>query len=456
MVQEQFQVGNYLIISTHSHNLNITRKTNTQMKSFTTTLIFMMVLSFCAIAQEIILPLGGNAYSNNPNGGRFSTVRNKGIQGWRNPSETFTIYYRAAQPGDLKVAVNNFSVSGNATIAFEINGKTEKMNLNESTKEAEVGTWKIKDTGYVAIKLSGISKTGEQFPAIENLVLSGKAVGGNVVYVKDNTDNLFHFGRRGPSTHLNYQLPKDKDIEWFYNEVTIPEGQDPIGTYYMANGFGEGYFGMQVNSASERRILFSVWSPFNTDNPKEIPAEKMIKLIKKGEDVRGGEFGGEGSGGQSIKIFNWKAGNTYKFLLRVRPVADNYTEYTAYFFAPETNQWQLIACFQRPQIQTYAKRLHSFLECFSPNMGNVTRIGTYGNQWVCDANGNWIEITKARFSHDATAAKGYRKDYQGGVYENGNFYLKIDGFFNDFTPYGKTFERKPTNRKPNIDFSKLP
>ena len=30
----------------------------------------------------------------------------------------------------------------------------------------------------------------------------------------------------------------------------------------MANGFGEGYFGIQVNGPNERRVLFSVWSPF--------------------------------------------------------------------------------------------------------------------------------------------------------------------------------------------------
>jgi hypothetical protein len=47
-------------------------------------------------------------------------------------------------------------------------------------------------------------------------------------------------------------------------EITVPVGQDPIGSYFMANGFGEGYFGFQVNSKTERRVLFSVWSPFRT------------------------------------------------------------------------------------------------------------------------------------------------------------------------------------------------
>lgn len=33
-------------------------------------------------------------------------------------------------------------------------------------------------------------------------------------------------------------------MEWFYNEVTVPKGYDAIGTYAMAIGFGEGYFGI--------------------------------------------------------------------------------------------------------------------------------------------------------------------------------------------------------------------
>jgi hypothetical protein len=419
-------------------------------------LLAVALIAFCfrADAQQIELPLAGNAFSSQTYQSR--SIGRNGISRWTDNSEKFTAYFRTTQKGDLSLSLKNVRLDGEAEIAISIKGERKSLKITKSEAEIAVGNWEIKDTGYVAIELSGIKKSGYYFPSIETILLSGKALSGEVVYVKDNTDNLFHFGRRGPSTHLNYELPKNTKMEWFYNEVTIPEGMDPIGSYFMANGFGEGYFGMQVNSATERRVLFSVWSPFHTDNPKEIPDNQRIKLIKKGDDVRGGEFGGEGSGGQSVKIYNWQAGNTYKFLLRVRPVANNYTEYTAYFYAPEQGQWNLIACFERPETTTYARRLHSFLECFSPNMGAVTRQGTFDNQWVCDTNGKWYELNKARFTYDATAAKGYRKDYQGGLYAKGGFYLKIDGFFNDFTTYNTLFERKPNGKSPQIDFSKLP
>jgi len=62
-------------------------------------------------------------------------------------------------------------------------------------------------------------------------------------------------------------------VHYWYSELKVPKGQDTVGAYFMANGFNHGYFGMQVNSETERRIIFSVWSPFKTDNPKEIPED---------------------------------------------------------------------------------------------------------------------------------------------------------------------------------------
>ena len=155
----------------------------------------------------------------------------------------------------------------------------------------------------------------------------------------------------------------------------------------MANGFTDGYFGIQVNSPDERRVLFSVWSPYNTDNPKEIPADYRITLLKKGDEVHTGEFGNEGSGGQSYLKFMWKAGTTYRFLLKGKPSQNNSTDYTAWFYAPEAGRWKLIASFRRPKGSRYLGSLYSFLENFLPESGGITREGFFGNQWVCSRDG---------------------------------------------------------------------
>jgi hypothetical protein len=269
--------------------------------------------------------------------------------------------------------------------------------------------------------------------------------------VKDD----FHFGRRGPSVHLRYEIPSESsDIEWFYNEITIPEGNDVQGSYYMANGFAEGYFGIQVNSPTERRILFSVWSPYKTDKPGEIPDEYKIIMLKKGADVITKEFGNEGSGGQSYRKFFWKAGNTYRFLLNGHPSVNSSTDYTAYFYAPETGKWELIASFRRPKTNNYLRNLYSFLENFIPDTGPVTRKGYYSNQWIRNTKGTWIELTDVKFTADATARKESRLDYSGGI-ENGVFFLRNCGFFDDKTEMDKLFKRPASGKPPEIDLQGL-
>jgi hypothetical protein len=267
---------------------------------------------------------------------------------------------------------------------------------------------------------------------------------------------MFYWGRRGASTHYNYTVPPDADYEWFYSEVTVEKGDDKIGSYFMANGFAEGYFGMQVNSATERRMLFSVWAPFVTDKPEEVPEQLRVVRLVKDDEVEGEVFGEEGSGAQSYLRYGWKAGVAYKFLTRIRPTTGNNTLYSSWFFDPDRGQWRLLATYWRPETSTYYKRHYSFLECFEPHSGQFTSRGLYGNQWTRTKEGKWIEVTEAVFSVDATGNRGQRVDYQGGV-ADGKFYLKHNGFFNDPTPLsGTPFKRPATGKAPEIDLSALP
>lgn len=68
----------------------------------------------------------------------------------------------------------------------------------------------------------------------------------------------------------------------------------------MAYGRHRGYLGMQVNSATERRIIFSVWdSGHEGIARKKLAAEDRVQLNGKGEGVYSGNFGNEGTGNRS-------------------------------------------------------------------------------------------------------------------------------------------------------------
>lgn len=172
--------------------------------------------------------------------------------------------------------------------------------------------------------------------------------------------------------------------------------------------------------------------------------------------VKTGEFGNEGSGGQSYLLYNWQAGKTYRFLNSATPDGHNNTIYTAYFFDPLTAKWLLIASFKRPQTNTYLKGIHSFLENFNPTTGNISRMAVYNNQWVRHQLGNWKEITSAKFTGDQTARKNFRSDYAGGIIKTGGFYLKNCGFFDNTIRLDQIFTRKATNKHPEISFEELP
>jgi Domain of unknown function (DUF3472)/Domain of unknown function (DUF5077) len=286
-------------------------------------------------------------------------------------------------------------------------------------------------------------------------VVASTTPGLELVFVKTNEDNMFYWGRRGPSVHLGYQTPKDIDLEYAYSEITVPEGGDAIGSYYMANGFGEGYFGIQVKSPTERWVLFSVWSPFQTDDPKKIPESDRVVLLAKGEGVQAGEFGNEGSGGQSYLVYPWKTGTTYRFLNSATPDGQGATVYTAWIAEAPNGDWKLIARFRRPKTTRHLTGFHSFLENFSAENGHLTRQSRHGNPWVRDTAGQWHEVTTARFTGDATAGGRHRLDYAGGV-DGDAFFLKNGGFFDDFVPLNSRFQRPATpERKPVIDFEVL-
>jgi hypothetical protein len=406
-------------------------------------------------ADSIIhLPLGGNTWAQNIIG-RSRVITNAGIENWTNYKVTFDTYFRTSLPGLVKIKLKA-KTDGQSQLKLEINGVKKEVTVKGSGMQLyETGEWQLRDTGYIKITLSGISKTAQRFADISEYEISGTAINDKTAFVKNNEGNFFYWGRRGPSVHFNYPFADSIKARWFYNEMTVPEGQDVIGSYYMAIGFGEGYFGIQANSATERRILFSVWSPFKTDDPKSIPESKRIIMLKKGEGVYTGEFGNEGSGGQSFLRYNWKAGATYKFLLGGTPDNNGNSIYTAYIFIPEKSNWTLIASFKRPETSTYLKRYHSFLENFIPEQGDKERRVLFNNQWICDVNGYWTELNKASFTYDNTASKGYRMDYAGGI-EKGSFYLKNCGFFNQYTSYKKQFERPGRNKNPDLDFNQLP
>ncbi len=406
------------------------------------------------VAQnESVVTLAGNAYVTAVSEGAdskevFIDEQNCALRNWDSTEDVVSFYFKTEKSGKMKVA---FQAKGNSKIEVSLLGKKKKIKLNSDTlTRVEVGTFKVKTPGYVKMDIRGIKKEGADFGNVSTVLVSGDVA--PVVCVAP--DFSTHFGRRGPSVHMGYTLPKE-NIEWFYNEIVVPEEGDIPSSYYMACGFGQGYFGMQNNTPYPRRVLFSVWSPYETDNAAEIPDSLRIVLLKKGENVKVQDFGNEGSGGQSFMHYDWKPGERCRFLMGVKPDGNGNTVYTAYFFDNHKNKWQLVASFRRPEISTWYTNAHSFLENFNPVMGYINRKAYYCNQWARTTDGRWIPVTRGRFTCDTTGHYRHRLDYTGGV-EGEDFFLSMGGFFDDVMTSGTNFERSGNvSEAPEIDFSTL-
>ena len=169
----------------------------------------------------------------------------------------------------------------------------------------------------------------------------------------------------------------------------------------MVCGWDKGYFGLQELGDGKKLLLFSVWDSDQND-PKAVEEDNRTKLIDKDENVRVGRFGGEGTGGQSFFDYDWKVGETYRLLVTAR-VKGRRTEYSGYFFVPESGKWKRLVTFSTVTGGTLLKGYYSFIEDFRRDRVSATRArqARFGNGWVAGKDGELIALPKARFTADS-------------------------------------------------------
>ena len=375
--------------------------------------LFLQLISLAAaifvampsIAQsESVVNLAGNAYIT---AGDTASIdeRNNAVRNWSDKESVISFYFKAKESGNMNIALQ---AKGNSRIEVSLLGKKKKVTLNSNTlSRIDLGVFKVDKPEYIKLDIRGIKIIdGIDFGNIAAVI-----VGGDVSpVVRVTPDFSSHFGRRGPSVHLRYDLP-DENTEWFYNEIVVPEEGDIPGSYYMACGFGEGYFGIQNNSPKPRRVLFSVWSPYNTDNAAEIPDSMRVTLVKKGADVKVQDFGNEGSGGQSYIHYDWKAGERCRFLMGAKPDGQGNTVYTAYFYDNTKAKWVLVDSFRRPKTNTWYTNAYSFPENFYPILRQP--VGSYRRRPVDSYNESAFHLRHNRPTRDAPRL--YRRCEWGGA-----------------------------------------
>ena len=373
----------------------------------------------------------------------------KGVSNWTNLQQQLAYHFYLRKTGSLELSMQVRNPEGASQLQVLFDKQAFTVNVPKSDKFVlvKLGKVSVKDTGFHVINIKGLRKSGKSIAEIAGIVCKGPATEGMHFNQKER--------RNAASVHLRFPISDTTRVIAFYNELTVPAGADQIHSYYMANGFARGYFGIQVNSEKERRIIFSIWDAGNeaVDRGK-VADSNRVQLLAKGDGVVANDFGNEGTGGHSHWVYPWKAGQTYKFLVTaLTDSASNTTIYSGYCFLPDVQQWKLIAAFKAPKDGKWLRNLYSFNENFVGVNGQLQRRAHFGNQWIQRENGSWQELTNASFSYDATGKAGDRIDYGAGV-QDGQFYLWNGGFEAPTAVYGQTFSRPSLKTRPNIDWSK--
>ncbi len=413
-------------------------------------LVFAMLGASPLLADELRVPAFTAYLDPHPEGASVSEKH--GITDWKDPALKVLWFGELKTPGSLTATVSlRLPKDATSQLRLVVGEQSREATAIGAGKDQVVsvrfGEFEIAAAGYQRFTLESLNAAKTPIGDVDALLLDGPVV-------KDAHFNL-EPRRNAASVHLFYPTPADAKIEWFYSEVTAVD--DPITTFYMACGFHRGYFGMQVNSPTERRIIFSVWDSgkgSSANDRSTVDKENHVSLIAKGDGVHTSVFGGEGTGGHSHLKYLWKTGEPQRFLLTARPADATHTIYSGYYFHPDQQAWTLITSMQAPKDGGYLKGLHAFSENFGGSTGHLRRNALYGNQWIRTTDSQWTELTTATFSHDPTGQK-QRFDRGMGVVEN-QFFLTHGGFLPGFTKYGERFTRPSNKQSPSIKLPDMP
>jgi hypothetical protein len=189
--------------------------------------------------------------------------------------------------------------------------------------------------------------------------------------------SLLLSGSSALAQHLWWNLAGQGGGACLYGEITVLATQPT--TYYCGANWhpGEpagGYCGIQHNSQQERRTIFSIW-----DTSPDLHPE----ITEAGPQTIFGRFGGEGEGGHTHMLWNWKTNETFQFFVHKQPgLRPDTTDTRYYIYDRGGKKWLHLATINNPigghpSVATLGGGVNSFLENFSGQDPAAPRLALY-------------------------------------------------------------------------------
>ena len=202
--------------------------------------------------------------------------------------------------------------------------------------------------------------------------------------------------------HLWWNLEKQDKAVCLYGEITVL-ATHPAVYYCGANWHpGEaagGYCGIQDNSPTERRTIFSIWDTSPTLHPQTTKADPQTVFNR---------FGGEGEGAHSHMPWDWKVGDTFQFFVRKQPgAAAGTTDAAYYIFDRKAKKWRHSATITCPNGDKKTEAsvatigggaVASFLENYLGKDRDIAKLALY-RLWLGNDLSTMKSLTRARRRH---------------------------------------------------------
>ena len=181
--------------------------------------------------------------------------------------------------------------------------------------------------------------------------------------------------------HLWWDTKNLDTAPCLYGEITVLATHD--GIYYCGANWhpgdpAGGYCGIQHNSPTERRTIFSIWDTSPTLHPRVTQADPQTIFNR---------FGGEGEGSHTHMLWDWETGDTFQFLLQKQPGSSaGTTDARYYIYDRKSQKWRHSATISNPNGDDKSKAsvmhvggggLASFLENFTGKDRALPKLALY-------------------------------------------------------------------------------
>jgi hypothetical protein len=197
-----------------------------------------------------------------------------------------------------------------------------------------------------------------------------------------------------------------------------------------------------LRKPEQKVAIFSVWDPTAGDDPNAVATEDRVEVLHADPEARIKRFGGEGTGGQCQIDFPWRVGETNRFVVRAK-VEGEKTAYAGYLYWTERKAWRHLVTFRTRTRGQPLKGYYSFIEDFRRDGQSVhdVRRARFGNGWVKAPGGDWVSLTRARFTA-SNAEWESKENIDAGLADLG-FYLATGGDTKSSRALRSVIERPP-------------